>query len=92
MLACLLACLMRTPVDRLQLRELDDKWSKLDILQDVGVQENTILLMTAPPVPPRRPPSRPARCRRSMSTASAASAREPSPSGPAPPGSLKSPP
>ena len=37
---------MRTPVDRLQLRELDDKWSKLDILQDVGVQKNTILLIT----------------------------------------------
>ena len=41
-----LIAVMRAPVDRLQLRELDDKWSKLDILQDVGVQENTILLMT----------------------------------------------
>ena len=37
---------MRTPIDRLQLRELDDKWAKVDILQDVGVQENTILLIT----------------------------------------------
>ena len=36
---------MRTPIDRLQLRELDDKWAKVDILQDVGVQENTILLI-----------------------------------------------
>ena len=41
-----LIAVMRTPVDRLQLRELDDKWSKLDILQDVGVQKNTILLIT----------------------------------------------
>ena len=30
----------------MQLRELDDKWAKVDILQDVGVQENTILLIT----------------------------------------------
>ena len=41
-----LITVMRTPIDRLQLRELDDKWAKVDILQDVGVQENTILLIT----------------------------------------------
>ena len=41
-----LIAVMRTPIDRLQLRELDDKWTRLDILQDVGVQENTILLIT----------------------------------------------
>ena len=31
-----LIAVMRTPIDRLQLGELDDKWSKVDILQDVG--------------------------------------------------------
>ena len=33
----------RTPVDALQLRQMDLDWNALDILQDVGVDENTVL-------------------------------------------------
>ena len=35
----------RLPVDRLQLRKLDKDWDELDLLQDVGINENSILMM-----------------------------------------------
>ena len=35
-----------TPVDRMQIRELDGEWDGLDLLADVGVNENSIKLMT----------------------------------------------
>ena len=39
--------LMREPVTRLQLRDHDKRWDALDILSDVGVNANSIVLMTA---------------------------------------------
>ena len=32
----------RQPVDRMRLRELDAEWDKLDIMQDVGVDDNSV--------------------------------------------------
>ena len=36
---------MRTPISRLQLREHDKIWDAIDILEDVGVNPNSIVLI-----------------------------------------------